>query len=216
MTDPGQPGAQPPAGGPQPGQSVPPQGAPYPGATPAGGTPAGATPTGAWQPPAGASPQGGQAGAWGQPQPGQPQPFGQPQHHVQPGPFGPGQPGQPGPFGGPAPAPAGKPGKGRKIGSIVAAVAIAGGVAAFRLVDFGAPDVGDCVQRAGVSDVDIVDCGDSEAELRVVGIEDEKLTEDEYFADPDTCSEFPSATDALWREGKIGSDGTVYCLEPVS
>ncbi|MGY1730339.1 hypothetical protein ACI798_02370 [Geodermatophilus sp. SYSU D01045] len=203
MTNPGQPGT-PPAGGPQPGQPVPPQGAPQPGG---------------WQPPAGGPPQPGQPGAWGQPQPGQPaygppqpgQPaFGQP---GAPGPFGPGQPGQPGPFGGPAPA--GKPGKGKKIGSAVAAVAIAGGIAAFRFIDFGAPEVGDCVQRTSGTDVDVVDCDDSAAELRVVGIEEEEQTESEYLADPDTCIDFASATDALWY-GSTGDEGRVYCLEPVA
>ncbi|MGY1781801.1 LppU/SCO3897 family protein [Geodermatophilus sp. SYSU D01036] len=215
MTNPGQPGPPPPAGGPQPGPPVPPPGAPQPGS---------------WQPPAGGQP--GQPGAWGQPQPGQQgygrpgqpafgQPaFGQPQPGQpafgQPGPsgqFGPGQPGQPGPFGGPAPA--GRPGKGRKIGSVVAAVAVAGGLAAFRFIDFGAPEVGDCVQRTSGTDVDVVDCDDSAAELRVVGIEEEEQTESEYLADPDTCIDFASATDALWY-GSTGDEGTVYCLEPIA
>ncbi|MGY1776302.1 hypothetical protein ACI8AV_10620 [Geodermatophilus sp. SYSU D00804] len=209
MTNPGQPGTPPPAGGPQPGRPVPPQGAPQPGG---------------WQPPAGGPPQ---PGAWGQPQTGQP-PYGQPgqppfgqaqpgqpafgQPGV-PGQFGPGRPGQPGPSGGPVPA--GKPGKGRRIGSVVAAVAVAGGIAAFRFVDFGAPEVGDCVQSTGSSEVDVVDCDDPAAELRVVGVEEEEQTESEYLADPDTCIDFASATEALWY-GNTGDEGTVYCLEPVA
>jgi hypothetical protein len=212
MTDPGQPGTQPPAGGPHPGQPVPPQGAPYPGGAPSGAGPAGATPAGAWQPPAGGHPQPGQPGAWGPPQPGfgQPQP-GQPAFG-QPGPFG---PGQPGPFGGPAPAPAGKPGKGRKIGSIVAAVAVAGGIAAFRLVDLGAPEVGDCMKQEGASSYDTVDCDDSEATLRVVGVEGEEVTESEFYdTDYIPCTEFENAVQAVWRGGDSG-DGTVYCVEPV-
>ena len=172
----------------QPGQPFPPQGAPQPGQPfpPQGGQPF---------PPQGA------------PQPGQPYP--------QPG--GPGFGGGASPFGGPGqPAPAPKSGKGKKIGGIVGAVAIAGGIAAFRLVDFGAPDVGDCIETTGASDFDTVDCGDSAAELRVVGIEEEELTEDEFFADPDTCADFASATDALWRQGSFGDEGTVYCFEPVA
>ena len=152
----------------------------------------------------GGPPQGGQPGAWGQPQPG----FGQP------GPFGPGQPGQPGPFGGPAPAPAGKPGKGRKIGSIAAAVAIAGGVAAFRLVDFGAPEVGDCITSEGTS-YETIACDDSGAEARIVGVIDEQVTESEFYAPSyQPCGDFPTTTQVLWN-GTNGGEGTVYCAEDV-
>jgi hypothetical protein len=188
MTEPGQPGTQPPAGGPQPGQSVPSQGAPYPGAGPAG----------AWHA------AGGQPGAWGQPQPGQPG-FGQPQ---------PGQPfGQPGSFGGPGPAPA-KPGKGRKIGSIVAAVAVAGGVAAFRFIDVGAPEVGDCITSEGTS-YETVACDDSGAEARIVGVIDEKVTESEFYESSyQPCGDFPTTTQVLWS-GETGGEGTVYCAEDV-
>ncbi len=155
----------------------------------------------------------------GQPHPPQGQPFppqGQP-FPPQGQPFPPqGGPGGHGPFGTPPPAPAGKPGRGRKLGSIAGALAIAGGIAAFRLVDVGAPEVGDCIEQPGGSDVDTVDCADAAAGFRVVGIEEEELSESEYLADPNTCSDFASATDALWRQGSIGSDGTVYCLEPVA
>ncbi len=176
----------------QPGQPFPPQGAPQPGQPypPQGGQPF--------------PPQGG-------PQQGQPfPPQGAPGQYGAPGPFG--GPGQPGPG---APAPAPKSGKGKKIGSIAGAVVLAGGIAAFRFIDFGAPEVGDCVQRAEGSDVETVSCDDSAAELRVVGVEEEELTESEYFADSDTCAGFASATDALWY-GETGSEGTVYCLEPVA
>ncbi|WP_369253295.1 LppU/SCO3897 family protein [Geodermatophilus amargosae] len=186
MTDPGQPGTPPSAGDPYPGQPFPPQGALYPGSAPSG-----ATPAGAWQPPAG-----------GPPQPGQPG-FGQP------------QPGQPGPFGGPPPAPAAKPGKGRKIASVVAAVAVAGGIAAFRLVDFGAPEVGDCITAEGASSYETVDCDDSAAQARIVGVVDEKVTESEFLAPSyQPCGDHPSATRVLWN-GETGGEGTVFCAEDV-
>ncbi|MGY1829590.1 hypothetical protein ACI8AA_04065 [Geodermatophilus sp. SYSU D01180] len=209
MTNPGQPGTPPPAGGPQPGQPVPPQGASQPGS---------------WQPPAGGQP--GQPGAWGQPQPGQP-PYGQPGQPVSgqpqpgqpafgqpgaPGQFGPGQPGQPAPFGGPAPA--GTPGKGRKIGGVVAAVAVAGGIAAFRFVDFGAPEVGDCIVSEGTS-YETVGCDDSSAEARIVGVIEEKVTESEFFEDSyQPCGDFPTTTQVLW-DGRTGEEGTVYCAEGI-
>ena len=37
----------------------------------------------------------------------------------------------------------------------------------------GDPEVDDCVQMQGATSFDVVDCGSSEAEYRVVGIEDE-------------------------------------------
>ncbi|MGY1653887.1 LppU/SCO3897 family protein [Geodermatophilus sp. SYSU D01119] len=174
----------------QPGQPFPPQGAPQPGQP---------------FPPQGA------------PQPGQPYP---PQGQPQPGqPFPPqGAPGQFGatPFGGPGqPAPAPKSGKARKIGGIVGAVAIAGGIAAFRLVDFGAPEVGDCIAAEGSSSWETVDCSDETAQARVVSVVEEQVTEPE-FNDPSywPCEESPTVQ-ALWS-GEVGGEGTVYCAEPVA
>ncbi len=138
-------------------------------------------------------------------------PFGQPGPLARPGPFG-----QSGPLGGPGgPAPAARPGRGRRIGSVAAALAVAGGIAALRFLDLDAPDVGDCVQRLGI-DIATVDCADPAAQLRVVGIEEQEVTEAEFHAeDYFPCTRFASATDALWRSGAIGSGGTVYCAEPV-
>ncbi|SFP53467.1 hypothetical protein SAMN05660464_3479 [Geodermatophilus dictyosporus] len=187
MTHPGQPGTPPqPTGGPQPGPQTPGQPAP-------------------WGPPA---PQGQPFGApQGQPFGGAPGPaFGAPGPGSDaPGPFGPGRPG---------PAPRGA-GKGRRIGGIVAAVAVAGGIAAFRLVDFGAPEVGDCIQQQGTDSVETVDCDSSEAQFRVVGTEADEVTEDEFYDTSYTpCTEFETAVQALWRGGESG-DGTVYCVELV-
>ena len=206
MTHPGQPGTPPqPTGGPQPGPQTP-SGQPAPWGQPAPqGQPFGAPQQG--QPFGGPS----QGQSFGGPQPGPGVPPGP--GSGAPGPFGSGAPGPFGP-GRPGPAPKGA-GKGRKIGGIVAAVAVAGGIAAFRLVDFGAPEVGDCIQQEAVDSVETVDCDSSEAQYRVVGTEADEVTEDEFY---DTayipCTEFETAVQALWRGGESG-DGTVYCVEPV-
>ncbi|PRY47825.1 hypothetical protein LY71_1114 [Geodermatophilus tzadiensis] len=129
---------------------------------------------------------------------------GQPGSSV-PGPSGPGRPGA---------APRGA-GRGRRIGGAVAAVAVAGGIAAVTLGGFGSPEVGDCVQQEGVDSVETVDCDSSEAQYRVVGTEADEVTEAEFSDTAYTpCTEFETAVRALWRAGDNG-DGTVYCVEPV-
>lgn len=180
----------------QPGQPFPPQGAPQPGQP--------LPPQGAAQPGQPYPPQGQPFPPQGQPQPGQPFP---PQG-------GPGFGGGATPFGGPG-QPAPKPGKGRKIGGIVGAVAIAGGIAAFRLIDFGAPEVGDCITAEGTTSFESVDCGDSEAQFKVIGVIDEQVTESEFYEPSyQPCGDYPSATQVLWN-GETGGEGTVYCAEDV-
>jgi hypothetical protein len=194
MTHPGQPGI-PPAAGPSPGQPVPPEDVPPPDG---------------WRPSTDGQHRPGpsQAGAQGfsQPGPSGPGQFG-------PGPSGPGQAGYPG---GPVPTPAGPSGKAKRIGGIAVAVAIAVGVAAFRFVDVGAPDVGDCVMAEGVGSFDTVDCDDSEAQYRVVGVLDGEVSEAE-FDEPSyqPCGDFPTATAVLWSQNSVGDGGTVYCAATV-
>jgi hypothetical protein len=48
---------------------------------------------------------------------------------------------------------------------------------------WGDPEVDDCVQMQGATSSDVVDRGSSEAEYRVVGIEDEQMNHPAFMAD---------------------------------
>jgi hypothetical protein len=97
------------------------------------------------------------------------------------------------------------------VGSVVAAGVI--GVGALGL-GFGDPEVGDCVQTKGDTDFDVVDCGASEAEYKIVGIEDKQQTYPDFMADENVCAGFAQAEMALWM-GADTEEGTAYCAEPV-
>jgi hypothetical protein len=75
------------------------------------------------------------------------------------------------------------------------------------------PEVGDCVKTAGSSDYDVVDCGGDDAEYKVVGVEAEKYSEEEFNSDQTLCAGFATTEMVLWS-GDMGSDGTVLCAEP--
>lgn len=74
-------------------------------------------------------------------------------------------------------------------GSGAVAVALAAG-AMTGWFGIGAPQVGDCVQELADAQMEVVDCGSADADYKIVGIEGEKLTEDDFMADPETCAEF--------------------------
>jgi hypothetical protein len=64
----------------------------------------------------------------------------------------------------------------------------------------------------GDTDFDVVDCDSGDADLKIVGIEDEKKTEADFMADPASCSAFTTAEAALWASGSmITEKGTIYC-----
>ncbi len=130
-----------------------------------------------------------------------PQGVPQPEGHGAPGPARP-------------PTPPGKPGTARRIGGIAAAVLVAGGVAAFQFGGFGSPGIGDCVAAEGADGFTTVGCDDESAVARVTGVVEGEVSEAAFDADPDPCTDFPSATVALW-DGGVGGDGTVYCGEPL-
>lgn len=160
------------------------------------------------------NPSGQQPGQPGQPiQPGQP---GQPYQPYQPFEQ---QPGAWTPPGGASPTgePAKKSGL-KKALPIVGGVVVAGaiGAGALGLFGMGEPEVGDCVKGGfGGTEVESVDCESDEAENKVVGIEENEMTYDE-FMENEVCTDFESAMSALWY-GPPGEDedGTVYCAEPV-
>jgi hypothetical protein len=118
----------------------------------------------------------------------------------------------------PAGAPTGKSGL-RKALPIVGSLAVAGvlGASAFGMFGRSEPEVGDCVKGGGGgSEFESVDCGSDEAENRVVGIEEEQMTYDEFMAEK-VCTAFENAMSAIWfgPADDDGADGTVYCAEPV-
>ena len=199
MTTPGSHGPQQPPGGGGPGWGQPPGGYSPP--------PGGSNPP---YPPQGGPGQGQPYPPQGQPFPPQGQPYPQqgqafPQGQPYPPQGGPGQPW--------APQRSGRP----KwlipvIAAVVAVVALGGLYWFLTTPEF---DVDDCLRRAGSDEVEKVDCDDSDAEARVIGIHDEELTESEYYADASTCSEFPETVGQVWVANTFGDEGTVYCVVPV-
>jgi hypothetical protein len=197
VSTPGPGGPQPPEQDPrQPGQPAswgqqPPAGQPYPG-----------------QPYPGQQPPAGQP--WGAPQqPGYPQ-AGYPQ-----------QPGTPQPFGATgaqafgAPAPQ-KP-KRRWlpiVGGVIALIVVLSALT--NLLGGGDPKVGDCIQQTGDSNFETVDCDSSDAERKVVGIDDD-MTGDEFRDAPaeQLCTDFPDTTFVLWSGSDESEDGHVYCTTDV-
>jgi len=171
-----------------------------------------------WGPPAGGPQPGGSPGQ----QPGSvppPPPGGQyppPQGQFPQGQYPPQQQGQfpPGQY--PPPQPS-KGGAGKWVaigGGILAVVVIA--IIAFAILAGGDPEPGDCLKADG-SELATVDCDDSTAQYRLVGIQDGTQTQDEYIADPNTCSEFPTSTNYFWV-GEVEdptSEGVVYCVTDV-
>ncbi|RZU32415.1 LppU/SCO3897 family protein [Blastococcus saxobsidens] len=149
-------------------------------------------------------------------QPGQPVPPGQPYQ-----PFDQ-QPGQPAgawtPPGGASAA--GGPQKGstlKKVLPIVGGVVVLGVAAsAFGLFGAGEPEVGDCIKGAMGEDVETVDCGSDEAEAKVVGVDEQEMTYDEFMATGMLCTEFATAQSAIWYGPEDeNADGKIYCAEPV-
>ncbi len=179
---------------PEPGPGGPP---PHPGGPP----PAGGVPHGPAFPPA----PGGLPGPGFPPAPAQPPPGGSAAYPPQ----GEGSGGAP--YVTPQP-----PSRLRKWGGLAGGLVVAGVIGASWLgVGAGDPEVGDCVAASGESTWEKVDCSDPEAEARVVGIEEERQTEEEFMADPDTCARFPTAVMFLWS-GSIGQTGSVLCAEPLT
>jgi hypothetical protein len=130
----------------------------------------------------------------------------------------PGQPGQFPPGQGWAPAPAAKGNNGKLLaiaGALLAVVVI--GVLAFAFLGAGDPEAGDCLKEDG-QELAIVDCDDSDAAYRLVGIQDGEQTYDEYLADPETCAEFlAETTQSFWvgEDGDTTGQGVVYCVAAV-
>lgn len=66
---------------------------------------------------------------------------------------------------------------------IAGSVAVAGVLGAGSLTGWfgiGDPKVGDCVQMASETDFDVVDCAADEAEMKIVGIDEQEMTRSEF------------------------------------
>jgi hypothetical protein len=120
-------------------------------------------------------------------------------------------PGQP-PFGAQQPA---KGGRGKKVLAGVAGAVVIAGIGT-AVAGSGDPDVGDCIVQKGADSFDSIDCDDAAAQFRVVGIEDDEVSESTFnsTAADQYCGAFPAASVVLWY-GTSGSDGKVYCAESV-
>lgn len=191
MTTPGShgPGEQPPSGGSGWG---PPSGGQQPGAVPP--PPPGSVPP----PPPGSPPEG---------------PYAPPQGQFPPGHYPPPQ-GQFGQVQGWAPPPQQQSSVGKWVGiagGILALVVV--GVLAFAFLAAGDPEVGDCLQEDG-QELSVVDCDDSAAAWRLLGIQEGEQSYDEYLADPETCSAFPESVQSFWigENGDETGQGVVYCV----
>jgi hypothetical protein len=88
------------------------------------------------------------------------------------------------------------------------------GVGGFALAGTGEPLVGDCITTTDDLSFDVVDCGSAETEYKIVGVQDGTQSQEEYMADPDTCSAFPDTEYAAWYGAERGQ-GTVYCAGSV-
>jgi hypothetical protein len=76
------------------------------------------------------------------------------------------------------------------------------------------PDVGDCVQTSAGTTFEVVDCETDQAEYRIVGAEEDSMTEAEFAKNDAACQSFPTSSVVLWDPDEDTlSHGTVYCAE---
>ena len=96
-------------------------------------------------------------------------------------------------------------------GGILALLVV--GVLAFLFLGAADPEVGDCLEE-DAQELTVVDCDDSAAEWKLLGIQEGEQSYDEYLADPETCSAFPEAVQSFWigENGDESGQGVVYCL----
>ena len=108
----------------------------------------------------------------------------------------------------------------KKWASLAGTVVVVGAGAAYSLTGgFGAndPKIDDCVQMKGDTDFDVVDCDSGDAEMKIVGIDDQEMTRPDFEAAAieDVCADFPATEYVLWIGDMMTEPGTIYCTEPV-
>ena len=86
-------------------------------------------------------------------------------------------------------------------------------ILAFAFLAGGDPEVGDCLQEDW-QELSVVDCDDSAAAWKLIGVQEGEQSYDEYLADPETCSAFPEAVQSFWvgENGDKTGQGVVYCV----
>jgi hypothetical protein len=88
------------------------------------------------------------------------------------------------------------------------------GLLALAFLGGGDPEAGDCLREDG-GELTVVDCDDEEAAFRVVGVQEDEQTWEEYQADPETCIDFADeTTQSFWVGDQTDPDATsvVYCV----
>lgn len=101
-------------------------------------------------------------------------------------------------------------------GGILAAGVV--GIGAMGLFGAGDPEVGDCVRMVSDTDFEAVDCSSDDAEYKVVGIDDQEMTETEFNEAPveGMCADFDTTEVVLWiGDGMVTEPGTIYCAAGV-
>jgi hypothetical protein len=104
----------------------------------------------------------------------------------------------------------------KKWASLAGTILVVGAGAAYQLTGhfgIGNPGVGDCLHLKSETDFEQVSCDDDTADAKVIGVEKEKRTEDDFNNAPEICTDFPQAAGGLWyQNGMITEKGTVYCV----
>ena len=108
--------------------------------------------------------------------------------------------------------------RGRKIVALVVLVVVVIGIIIAALGASGSNTdsaaVNDCVTKPDNDNIKVVDCGSSDAALKVVGKVENKTQAQVSINSAAICKPFPTATNAYWK-GKIGEPGYVLCLAPL-
>lgn len=108
--------------------------------------------------------------------------------------------------------------RGRRIVALIVLVLIVIGIVITALSTGGSgadsAAVNDCVTKPNNDNINVVDCGSSDASLKVVGKVENKTQAEVSLNSAAICKPFPTATNAYWK-GKIGKAGYVLCLAPL-
>jgi hypothetical protein len=81
----------------------------------------------------------------------------------------------------------------------------------------GDPKVGDCVQMVGDTSFEAVGCDDAEAEMKIVGIDEQEMTRAEFDAAgvDEICADFATTEAALWIGDVMTDPGSIYCAASI-
>jgi hypothetical protein len=108
----------------------------------------------------------------------------------------------------------------KKWAGLAGTVAVVGVGAAYSLTGgfgIGDPKVGDCVQMVGDTSFEAVGCDDAEAEMRIVGIDEQEMTRAEFDVAgvDEICADFATTEAALWIGDVMTDPGTIYCAASI-